>query len=110
SPHLYGPCPTYKIMFSGGFIRARPGFARWSGLRILMLGSVNQYGPRARAILIVLLDKYADFGPGQLSISEALQVPPISEQGNVMEIAELFGGAPRMKQAVERLQALLYQG
>jgi len=37
-----------------------------------------------------------------------LQVPPISEQGNVMEIAEAFGGAERLRFAVERLQNLLY--
>ncbi|WP_133510303.1 EcoAI/FtnUII family type I restriction enzme subunit R [Candidatus Thiosymbion oneisti] len=69
----------------------------------------DQYGPEARAILTALLDKYTDFGPSQFSIPDALQVPPISERGNVMEIAELFGGAPRMKQAMDRLQMLLYQ-
>jgi hypothetical protein len=35
-------------------------------------------------------------------------VPPISERGNVMEIADFFGGAARMKQAVDQMQALLY--
>lgn len=68
----------------------------------------DQYGPEAREILTALLDKYTDFGPSQFSIPDALQVPPISEHGNVMEIAKLFGGAPQMKQAVDRLQAMLY--
>ena len=69
----------------------------------------DQYGPEARAILAALLDKYTDFGPSQFSIPDALQVPPISELGNIMEIAKLFGGAPQMKQAVDRLQAFLYR-
>lgn len=68
----------------------------------------DQYGLEARVILAALLDKYTDFGPSQFSIPDALRVPPISEHGNVMEIAKLFGGAPQMKQAVDRLQEILY--
>jgi type I restriction enzyme R subunit len=68
----------------------------------------DQYGPEAREILSALLDKYTDFGPSQFSIPDALQVPPISQHGNVLEIAKLFGGASQMKQAVDRLQAMLY--
>lgn len=68
----------------------------------------DQHGPEAREILAALLDKYTDFGPSQFSIPDTLQVPPISEHGNVMEIAKLFGGAPQMKHAVDRLQAMLY--
>jgi type I restriction enzyme R subunit len=68
----------------------------------------DQYGPEARGILAALLDKYTDFGPSQFSIPDALQVPPIAEHGNVMEIANLFGGALQMKQAVDQLQAMLY--
>lgn len=69
----------------------------------------EQYGSEAREILAALLDKYTDFGPSQFNIPDALQVPPISEHGNVMEIAQLFGGAPQMKQAVDRLQVMLYR-
>jgi len=68
----------------------------------------DQYGPEARGILTALFDKYTDFGPSQFGIPDALQVPPIFEHGNLMEIAGLFGGASRMKQAVDQLQVLLY--
>lgn len=68
----------------------------------------DAYGPEAREILGALLDKYTDHGPSEFSIPDALQVAPISAHGNVMEIAGLFGGAPSMKQAVDRLQSLLY--
>ena len=68
----------------------------------------DQYGAEARGILEALLNKYTDYGPSQFSIPDSLQVPPISTHGNVMEIAKLFGGAPQMKQAVDRLQTLIY--
>ena len=68
----------------------------------------DQYGPEARAVLNALLDKYTEFGPRQFEIPDALQVPPISERGNVIEIAGFFGNAERMKQAVDQLQAMLY--
>ncbi|WP_273207004.1 EcoAI/FtnUII family type I restriction enzme subunit R [Marinobacter subterrani] len=68
----------------------------------------DQYGPEARSVLVELLDKYTAFGPSQFSIPDSLQVPPISEHGNVMEIAQLFGGALQMKQAVDHLQSILY--
>ncbi|HAT1762277.1 TPA: DEAD/DEAH box helicase family protein [Legionella pneumophila] len=68
----------------------------------------DQYGPEARKVLTALLDKYTDYGPKQFSIPDSLQVPPISDYGNVMEIANLFGGALQMKTAVDQLQTLLY--
>jgi len=49
----------------------------------------GQYGPEARAILEELLEKY-------------------SEHGNVKEIISIFGGAERLKEAVDQLQVLLY--
>lgn len=68
----------------------------------------DQYGPEARAILIGLLEKYCEFGPQQLVLPDVLQVTPFSTYGNVMEIANLFGGTPQLKLAVDNLQALLY--
>ena len=68
----------------------------------------DQYGTEAKEILSTLLDKYTEHGPKQFSIPDSLQVPPISEHGNFMEIANLFGGALEMKTAVDQMQALLY--
>ena len=68
----------------------------------------GQYGPEARAILDELLEKYAAFGTAQFEIPAVLEVPPISQHGNVMEIAEKFGGEDRLVKAVNRLQTLLY--
>jgi type I restriction enzyme R subunit len=68
----------------------------------------DQYGPQARAVLNDLLEKYAEHGTAQFVIPDVLKVPPISERGNVMEIAGLFGGPEQLRDAVNQLQTLLY--
>lgn len=68
----------------------------------------DQYSLEARAILEELLEKYAAHGPEQLRLPEVLQVPPISTHGNIMEIAEKFGGAENLRTAVNQLHSYLY--
>jgi len=68
----------------------------------------DRYSEQARKILAALLDQYTEHGPGELKIPDALEVGPIARYGNPMEIADLFGGPLEMRQAVDRLQALLY--
>ena len=68
----------------------------------------DEYGPEARAILDELLEKYAAHGAAQFVMPDVLEVPPICDHGNVMEIAEAFGGEDRLSDAVNRLQTLLY--
>jgi len=66
------------------------------------------FGPEARAVLDELLEKYAEHGTTQFEIPDTLKVPPISDHGNVMEIAGFFGGPDKLREAVEKLQTLLY--
>ncbi len=66
------------------------------------------YGPEARAILEDMLEKYARHGTAQFVVPDILKVPPISERGNVIEIANYFGGAEKLREAVNELQTLLY--
>jgi type I restriction enzyme R subunit len=68
----------------------------------------DQYGPETKMILNELLDKYSDYGTAQFIIPDVLKVPPISNHGNVIEIANLFGGPEKLKEAVNQLQTLLY--
>ena len=68
----------------------------------------DQYGSKARAVLNDLLDKYAEHGTAQFVIPDVLKVPPISNHGNVVEIAGFFGGPERLRKAVNELQTLLY--
>jgi len=67
-----------------------------------------QYGADARQILDALLDKYTEHGTAQFVIPDVLRVPPISDRGNVIEIAERFGGVDQLRHAVVQLQTLLY--
>jgi type I restriction enzyme R subunit len=68
----------------------------------------DHYGSEARAILNELLEKYAEHGTAQFVLPDVLEVPPLSAHGNVMEIAEFFGGTEELKEAVNQLQTLLY--
>jgi type I restriction enzyme R subunit len=67
----------------------------------------EQFGAEARAVLEELLDKYAEHGPSELSPA-ALQVPPISELGSPVELAQHFGGAEALRKAIAGLQDQLY--
>jgi len=68
----------------------------------------EQYGPDAREVLNAMLEKYVEYGTAQFQIPEILKVPPISERGTIPQIAALFGGADRMRSAVNEMQSLLY--
>lgn len=70
----------------------------------------DHFSPEARAILEELLEKYANHGTAQFVVPDILKVPPISEHGNVIEIANYFGGAEKLREAVNELQTLLYAG
>ncbi len=68
----------------------------------------ERYSPDARAVLNDLLDKYTDHGVTQLDDLQILEVPPLSERGTPMELADFFGGADHLRSAVTELQTLLY--
>ncbi len=68
----------------------------------------EKFSADARAILGELLDKYAEHGTAQFVLPDVLEVPPISEHGNPLEIARAFGGEEKLVQAVHELQTLLY--
>src|SRR5207249_7042540 len=68
----------------------------------------EEYAPQAREVLAEILEKYIEYGTAQFQIPEILKVPPISHRGTVVEIAALFGGAPKLRTAVQKMQTLLY--
>lgn len=65
------------------------------------------YSENAKEIINLILEKYVQFGANQLN-SNILAVKPISEKGNLMEIASIFGGAPNLLKALDNIQQLLY--
>ena len=68
----------------------------------------NYLALEAREILEALLEKYATDGELQFTLPDVLKVPPISKHGNANEIAAKFGGAEKLRTAVNKLQTLLY--
>lgn len=68
----------------------------------------DRYAPEARQILEELLEKYADHGDAQFALPDILRVPPLSEHGTVLQISTAFGGADKLRRAVQDLQNLLY--
>jgi type I restriction enzyme R subunit len=68
----------------------------------------NGFTNGARQVLNELLDKYVEFGTAQFQIPEILKVAPLSQHGNIIEIAQLFGGPDQLHAAVGDLQQLLY--
>ena len=67
-----------------------------------------KFAPEARAVLNELLDKYAEHGTDQLVLPDVLQIPPISNHGQLGDIINLFGGAEPLRAAVEKLEELVY--
>lgn len=68
----------------------------------------NQFAAKAREVLTLLLDKYTDYGETQFALRDMLRVDPFTQYGTINEIARLFGGAEKLKSAVDELQNLLY--
>jgi len=85
----------------------KPMTRRERAERVRKAGTLAAYTNGAREIIDLILDKYVQYGANELNAG-ILEVKPISERGNVMEIAALFGGAPNLLNALDELQKLLY--
>jgi type I restriction enzyme R subunit len=66
------------------------------------------FKPEARQILNEILEKYVDYGTPQFKVPDILKVPPISQHGNVLEISNMFGGPDELRNALDKMQELLY--
>jgi len=67
----------------------------------------SEYSEGAREIIEIIISKYVDFGIDQLK-PEIIQVEPISSKGNILEIANRFGGIDKFKTLINELQKQLY--
>lgn len=68
-----------------------------------------RYGSEAREIILMLLEKYTEFGVTQLTDPNILMIPPISQKGSPFEIAKIFGGIKRLRRVLGDLQKFLYE-
>lgn len=70
----------------------------------------TKYGPRARAVLEALLDKYQDEGiVTGLDNVRVLEIPPFDRMGTPLQLIKHFGTKAGFENAVHELQAALYQ-
>ena len=69
----------------------------------------TKYGERARAVLDLLLDKYADEGLLNLDDVNVLRISPIHSLGAPLELVRVFGGRLDFERAVRDLQSALYR-
>lgn len=69
---------------------------------------LESFKPEAREILNDILDKYAEGGPGQFTLPDVLELPPINRRGKLPEIVQIFGSAEELRAAVDELQHRLY--
>ncbi|MDP3295857.1 MAG: DEAD/DEAH box helicase family protein [Nevskia sp.] len=67
-----------------------------------------QHGDQARAVLDVLLDKYADGGIRSVESLDILKVDPLTAFGTPTEIVRIFGGKPNYLAAIRQLESALY--
>jgi len=81
---------------------------RAAAVRKGQAGFLDQYPADARGILNELLEKYAEYGAAQFKVPDVLRLPPLSDHGNVVEIANKFGGPEQLRDAVHQLQTLIY--
>jgi type I restriction enzyme R subunit len=68
----------------------------------------SKYGPKARAVLDALLEKYANEGVVPADDVAVLRVRPLSELGTPVELIGRFGGKAKYEAAVHELEAELY--
>jgi type I restriction enzyme R subunit len=68
----------------------------------------TQYSEQARAVLVALLDKYADEGVNNLESMDVLKVPPMDKFGSPLEIVRAFGGKQKYMQAINELEQEIY--
>ncbi len=70
----------------------------------------GRYEGKARAVLDMLLTKYADEGVLNLDDTNVLRIPPANTLGMPVELLRAFGGKAAFELAVHEMQNALYEG
>lgn len=69
----------------------------------------TKYGPKARAVLVALLDKYADEGILTIESPKVLKLTPFTTMGTPVEIInDAFGGKAAYESALQDLERELF--
>lgn len=88
----------------------QPALTRRERVEIVRKRNVfTKYGDQAREVIVALLDKYADQGPGALGAIEVLKLDPFPELGTTVELVGRFGGRDQYFAALREIDAALYE-
>jgi type I restriction enzyme R subunit len=68
----------------------------------------SMYEEKAREVLEILLDKYADQGLETIEKIDVLKLDPFTQIGTPIEIVKSFGGRDKYLEAVQKLETALY--
>jgi type I restriction enzyme R subunit len=68
----------------------------------------SMYEEKARQVLGILLDKYADQGLETIEKIDVLRLDPFTQIGTPIEIVKSFGGRDKYLEAVQKLETALY--
>jgi type I restriction enzyme R subunit len=68
----------------------------------------SMYEDKAREVLGILLDKYADQGIETIEKIDVLRLDPFTQIGTPIEIVKSFGGRDKYLEAVQKLETALY--
>ena len=68
----------------------------------------SMYEDKAREVLGILLDKYADQGLETIEKIDVLRLDPFTQIGTPIEIVKSFGGREKYLEAVKKLETALY--
>jgi type I restriction enzyme R subunit len=68
----------------------------------------SMYEEKARQVLGILLDKYADQGLETIEKIDVLRLDPFTQIGTPIEIVKSFGGRDKYLEAVQKLESALY--
>ncbi len=66
-----------------------------------------EYSEKARRVLDLIVEKYVEFGVEEIR-PEIISTPPISDLGNEVEILSAFGDIENYRDALRRVQQILY--
>jgi len=73
----------------------------------LKSGFLESFGPEAKEVLLILLEKYRVAGVGEIT-PEVFGVPPFDKKGYVLGVAKIFGGLDKLKKVINEIQKGLY--
>jgi type I restriction enzyme R subunit len=93
-----------RIAFDAPIITRDERARALMNLRSIFLES---FGPEAKEVLLMMLEKYRVAGIEEIT-PKVFEVPPFDKKGYILGIAKIFGGLDKLKKAIGEVQKGLY--